>query len=480
MAHLQQRLLNSLLLIMFLMPLFPLQSSFAQVAYQMIQGEGLDTVLVDIAQSGIKRGDFQPSLTVPHELLGDYAESSAKNVKFTQQQRRKLVGPCMDLRSDCSQYAEGGAARQCKDDSYIQKLCPETCNICNPHMTLVSGVEQRVPIYSDLDGTDNDIHTITADSDVLRTRSRNVQKQYRVREIIERSEHYVREFYSETCKNRHEDCAIWTVEGACELRPDEMRQKCGPACQNCHLNDPSKQTPFLRKDMAGIFQKIELLDLVGSDYDAHVYEQDGYFITVLDDFLSKEDCLKYIEYIQSHDHFRGGGGSNVITIADEDTQLADWTERLYAKVSEITGAPRTNIERISLEKHNATSETLADTYEWIPNELLKGGGSRVLIIYIFLNSVPEDFGGELEFANMNEEITPIQGRAILIPCVKSLYYRYESDGDTYSSLEEEVKASFRHTPLSKPSASDPLVVESATETSKYGMFVYVREFPYSQ
>eukprot|EP00814_Leptocylindrus_danicus_P018226 CAMPEP_0116006848 /NCGR_PEP_ID=MMETSP0321-20121206/1965_1 /TAXON_ID=163516 /ORGANISM="Leptocylindrus danicus var. danicus, Strain B650" /LENGTH=151 /DNA_ID=CAMNT_0003475465 /DNA_START=454 /DNA_END=906 /DNA_ORIENTATION=+ len=151
-----------------------------------------------------------------------------------------------------------------------------------------------------------------------------------------------------------------------------------------------------------------------------------------------------------------------MTIAAEDTQLAKLSESLYAKVSDLTGAPRTNIERISLEKRNSS-----DNYKWIPNEDLKGGGSRVLMIYISLNTVPEALGGKLEFASMKKEFAPVQGQAILIPCVRGLYHRYEIDIDTYSFLEEEARVSFLHNPLSGPTAYDTF---GDYETSKYGIF----------
>ena len=36
------------------------------------------------------------------------------------------------------------------------------------------------------------------------------------------------------CRNRHEDCTLWAVQGECQVNPNYMAYQCAPACQTCH------------------------------------------------------------------------------------------------------------------------------------------------------------------------------------------------------------------------------------------------------
>lgn len=39
-----------------------------------------------------------------------------------------------------------------------------------------------------------------------------------------------------SCKNRHVHCLQWALDGVCELKPIQMAESCGPACNLCHYN----------------------------------------------------------------------------------------------------------------------------------------------------------------------------------------------------------------------------------------------------
>jgi prolyl 4-hydroxylase len=58
-----------------------------------------------------------------------------------------------------------------------------------------------------------------------------------------------------SCKNQHELCTFWAMQGECEANPGYMKVQCGPSCQSCDELDFNKRCP-LDKNAKNAFEKV--------------------------------------------------------------------------------------------------------------------------------------------------------------------------------------------------------------------------------
>merc|ERR1712038_1938041 len=80
----------------------------------------------------------------------------------------------------------------------------------------------------------------------------NLENYNELVEVIEKMEKYMTEeiagnpdlsYLSSRCKNRHADCAFWSLLGECDENPGYMLTNCAPVCNTCHLLDFSVRCP---------------------------------------------------------------------------------------------------------------------------------------------------------------------------------------------------------------------------------------------
>lgn len=87
---------------------------------------------------------------------------------------------------------------------------------------------------------------------------------------------------------------------------------------------------------------------------------------------------------------------------------------LMARIEEITGIPETNSENLQLLRYG-NDQFYQVHNDYIPYNLERPCGVRVLTFYMYLNDVEE--GGETNFPRVNLTVTPKRGRAVLWPSV---------------------------------------------------------------
>ena len=92
------------------------------------------------------------------------------------------------------------------------------------------------------------------------------------------------------------------------------------------------------------------------------------------------------------------------------------TQQILAKVENVTGIPEKNSEFFQLLKYNEGG--LYKTHsDYVPGDFERSQGVRILTVFIYLNDLDEDAGGETSFPSLDLKITPKKGKAVLWPNV---------------------------------------------------------------
>jgi len=429
--------------------------------------------------------------------------------------RKRHGAPCVDAAPDCLHFVENmnsldnatSVKKLCNEFAWngkkVSDICPVSCNVCNPNVVgKRSGLMQRKPPHHDLLMGDlilrqkskksNTVVHSEESLDSIFLHTIHETKIERVRATADLSDHFMGHTYSVECTNRNSDCSIWAVEGACEQRPKKMNRMCGAACQTCHLNyysfsDSSSHsasfandysvttTPYRRLDLMGVFEAIKL-GRVGARYDPSVYEYvDQERLAVVpvisfEHFLSPQECQHYIGLIESWTQF---SKSDSYEDVGEKTELSTFTSSLcdgvcmkhpltrslYRRAAKVTGAPESSIDNISFEKFE-NKQFQSIHRKWDPFEARSKGGSRIVSIYLFLNSLEDESGGELQFPYLKLSFAPKEGRAIMFPNAKS--FHSSEYHPSFSILEQERMTALRQ-------------VEVIGDLPKYGVLITFRE-----
>lgn len=236
---------------------------------------------------------------------------------------------CTDRDRDCKQWALLGECRKEASYRYMQANCPESCNLCNPHHekwspqnkgilktdhTLLTQKYDKSPIFHGVkQNTDFSNSSFTKDKIIQMHggKSMTAAEYYKLRTIdvieatrsfldliyvddeylvddegyladddtpntkflrsspvdIEASPYNSRVLATETCVNRHPNCALWTVLGYCESNADLMSDTCNSMCHSCDTVWKTREatqyekaswivSPFHRDDLHGVFENI--------------------------------------------------------------------------------------------------------------------------------------------------------------------------------------------------------------------------------
>lgn len=183
---------------------------------------------------------------------------------------------CYDRSRHCPEWAELAECRKKNAKLYMKDNCPLSCNLCNPllepwfpresdgrgglnRMTFESQILKEfqiftgVPQKSELSRRSFPVDSENHDweyskrrfQDVLLSQANYLDEYYRdiqyVKDgtLISASSIDVDDTYiphgtelplAETCINRHSYCALWTIQGFCELQPQRMKAICAPMC----------------------------------------------------------------------------------------------------------------------------------------------------------------------------------------------------------------------------------------------------------
>lgn len=281
-----------------------------------------DSIGAKKRRSGREDGDSgEEDVNDLNNRLGDDDESCHDDAKDEDKRlvsvtatriRTNVRRPCVDVykASRCTVLRNKGDCTDPGQRNFMAMHCALTCDLCNPlmrnqHDEVSPGVPQLldVPRYDeeneekegnealsnvgngyDESRMDNgkDSHTDSNTSSkyfsstdshglfnsVSATATRSHMAR-RVTDLMRNMERYYRDGLEdasdrvlfERCKNRHELCAVWAIQGMCETKPRTMADSCGPVCHLCHYNHVDQSffgtTPFLRSDLQGLFEAIE-------------------------------------------------------------------------------------------------------------------------------------------------------------------------------------------------------------------------------
>lgn len=89
---------------------------------------------------------------------------------------------------------------------------------------------------------------------------------------------------------------------------------------------------------------------------------------------------------------------------------------LLEVASKLTGLPASQFEEPQVVRYEI-GEQFSWHFDAIPSSIQKSGGNRLGTLLIYLNTLPSAAGGATCFKDLNLQVTPEQGKALLFfPC----------------------------------------------------------------
>eukprot|EP00934_Nitzschia_sp_Nitz4_P009155 Nitzschia sp. Nitz4//scaffold230_size58257//49981//51289//NITZ4_006488-RA/size58257-processed-gene-0.53-mRNA-1//1//CDS//3329543271//9145//frame0 len=244
----------------------------------------------------------------------------------------------------------------------------------------------------------------------------------------------------ELCENKNENCAMWSLWGECEANPAYMLLNCAPVCKACdmlHIEnrcpmDPDAVDALYPGDVDKLFERIAN-DPFYKQFDPVVLSEPplGPWMIMFENALSDEEADRLIELGQTQGYQRSSDvgtrnqdGTYSININSGRTSTNAWcqnecmedpvAQRVMARIANITGIPETNSEHLQLLRYEKDQFYNVHS-DYIPHQIERPTGVRILTYYMYLNDVEE--GGGTNFPQLKKTVTPKKGRAVLWPSV---------------------------------------------------------------
>mmetsp|Transcript_10336 Transcript_10336/g.15539 ORF Transcript_10336/g.15539 Transcript_10336/m.15539 type:complete len:504 (-) Transcript_10336:508-2019(-) len=340
---------------------------------------------------------------------------------------------CSDRHPKCLEWAEKG---ECKaNPGYMLAECQFSCSVCTENGSKYGKRQNLNPNNNNYD---------------------------QLVEVLEKMEKYMTEeiidnpklnYLSARCKNRHKECAFWSIVGECDANPAYMLTNCAPVCNTCHLldfsvrcpTDPNAVDAWEAGDLNKMFERI--VDGEDSDkYNASVLSRPSYppgtdeenadfqigpWVVTVDDFLTDIECDTMIElggvegYARSEDVGKElfDGSFDSVQSSSRTSHNAWCTGPCYedpiakdvmAKIEKITGIPEPNSENLQLLRYHE-GQFYRTHHDFIDNQEKFPAGPRLLTAFLYLNDVEE--GGGTNFPRLGITVNPKRGRLLLWPSV---------------------------------------------------------------
>lgn len=157
----------------------------------------------------------------------------------------------------------------------------------------------------------------------------------------------------------------------------------------------------------------------------------GPWLIVLENAISEEEAERLIELGGNRGYERSTDvgdpqpdGSYGKKVSTGRTSTNAWcmkecaddpiAKRVTARIENITGVPENNYENLQLLQYEEGQYYNAHS-DYIPYQIDRPTGVRILTFYMYLNDVDE--GGGTKFPDLNMTVTPRRGRAVLWPSV---------------------------------------------------------------
>jgi len=329
---------------------------------------------------------------------------------------------CQDKHPECENWASMGECH--KNEKYMLEHCSFSCNSC-PSTVQVSrslGIKQST---SPIEGY-------------------NIQK---VQEFVQKTQEYIQSLTLEQdlidmCKNKHEMCSVWSMQGECDVNPMYMKQNCAPACQSCeYLSiryrcpiDPNAPKAWKEGDLNKMFEKLTQEPYL-SQYSVEILSSptitDGPWVITIDDVVSAEEAETLIELGKEKGFERSetvglkqANGSHGSRVASGRTSSNTWCqEKCYnntkatnviQRLSNLTGIDEMNSEYLQLLQYEP-GQFYSTHHDYIDYHTQRQSGVRILTMYLYLNDV--EAGGGTNFNKLGITVMPKRGRALLWPSV---------------------------------------------------------------
>jgi len=228
---------------------------------------------------------------------------------------------------------------------------------------------------------------------------------------------------------------------------------CAPVCKSCEMKhvetrcpmDPNAKDAFEPGDLNAMFERIvtdpyyqqfEPVVLSRPSYADGDDEQSadykiGLWMVMFEKALNDEEADRMIELggIRGYERSSDVGGEKEDGTHDKNvnsgrTSTNAWctdecytdpvATRLMDRIANITGVPEPNSENLQLLRYEK-DQFYQQHNDWIPYQLDRPCGVRILTFYMYLNDVEE--GGGTNFPRVGTTVTPKKGRAVLWPSV---------------------------------------------------------------
>jgi prolyl 4-hydroxylase len=140
----------------------------------------------------------------------------------------------------------------------------------------------------------------------------------------------------------------------------------------------------------------------------------------IDNFLSPEECSDLIERAENTQSLGGMGtsqtftGSRAVSSRTSTTCYlpVDAVTDILQRVTLLTGVPSSHYEETQICRY-----TTGQQYSWhfdsIPVVFRRGWGNRLATLIVYLNDVPIESGGATAFKDLNLQVQPQIGKALL-------------------------------------------------------------------
>lgn len=257
-----------------------------------------------------------------------------------------------------------------------------------------------------------------------------------------------------TCRNKHSNCAYWSVLGECENNPGYMKVNCPIVCQSCDQLQVENRCPLDPNavdalsspgDLNAIFERI-LADPTMNQFEPKVLSRPSYaagdaaenatyilgpWMLQFENMVDEMEAERMIElggirgYERSTDvGARREDGTYDASVSSGRTSTNAWcvddcyndpvAHMITQRMENITHIPEANSENLQLLRyeHGQFYQTHND---YIPFQRERPTGVRILTFYVYLNDVAE--GGGTNFPKLGLTVTPKRGRAVLWPSV---------------------------------------------------------------
>lgn len=196
--------------------------------------------------------------------------------------------------------------------------------------------------------------------------------------------------------------------------------------------DPNAVDALYPGDLNKLFEKVAF-DPAFKQYEPVIVSQppDGPWMIMLENALSDEEADRLIElggtvgYERSADVGQEkADGTFSKSVNNGRTSTNAWCIddcykdpvgiRVMERIENITGIPEANSENLQLLRYEKT-QFYQTHNDFIPYQVERQCGPRILTFYMYLNDVEE--GGGTNFPHLDLTVTPKRGRAVMWPSV---------------------------------------------------------------